>query len=137
MERMSAKQFQTYFKKEKKGKKYNNRKLVLDNKKFDSQSEADLYVELKQQEKQGLIESFETQVKEELFAYDVHICNYYVDFKVYLPDGQIQYIEHKSKGTVTASWRIKYKMLEAKYKEDKNIEIRINWYRGYKIINRK
>ena len=74
------------------------------------------------------------QVKEEMWAYGKHICDYYVDFKVYHNDGSIEFIEHKSQGTVTSAWRIKYKLLQAKYSEDKNVKISTNWYKGYKII---
>lgn len=121
------------FKTEKRGKKYNNKKTIIDNKKFDSQSEGDLYFDLKMQERQGLIKEVKIHAKEELYAYGVHVCDYYVDFLVYHNDGTKEYIEHKSQGTVTPAWRIKYKMLEAKYKNDKNIKISVNWYKGYKI----
>jgi hypothetical protein len=138
-ERISAKEYnQKYgsiFKAQK--SKYNNKKTLIDDKKFDSASEGDLYFDLKMQMRQGLIADFKTQAKEEMWAYGVHICDYYVDFLVIHNDGTQEFIEHKSTGTVSASWRIKYKMLEAKYKEDKSVKISTNWYRGYKIIKRK
>ena len=131
------KKYGTFFKTNPKRNKFNAKKTIIGNKKFDSKSEADLYFELKMQKRQGLIKDIETQVKEELYAYGVHICDYYVDFKVLHNDGTIEFIEHKSKGTVQPAWIIKYKMLEAKYKDDKNVKISINWYKGYKIIKRK
>jgi len=116
--------------------KYNNKKTIIDGKKFDSQSEGKLYYELKLQERQGLIKGVETQVKESFYAYGKHICDYYVDFLVYYNDGRKEFIEHKATGTVTATWRLKYKMLEAKYANDKNIIVSTNWYKGYRVINR-
>jgi hypothetical protein len=137
MERMTSKEYNeklgSMFKV--KRNKFNAKKTIIGEKKFDSMSEGNLYCEYKLQEKAGLIKAVETQVKEELFAYGVHICNYYVDFLITHNDDSLEYVEHKSKGTVQPSWRIKYKMLEAKYKNDKNVKISTNWYRGYKIIN--
>jgi len=134
IERMSAKQFNelygTNFKEKK--NKHNNKKVEIDNKIFDSQSEGNLYYDLKMQLRQGLIKDFRTQVKEELYAYGKHICDYYVDFLVEHNDGSKEYIEHK--GQVTKDWRIKYKMLQAKYQNNKDIKVSINWYKaGYKI----
>jgi len=117
--------------------KYNNKKTIIDDKKFDSESEGKLYWDLKLQEKQGLIEAVDTQVKEELFAYGKSICNYYVDFLVYHNDGSKEYIEHKATGTITSTWRLKYKMLQAKYAHDKNVIVTTNWYKGYRTIKRK
>lgn len=140
-EHITAKEYnQKYgsiFKPEKGGSKYNNKKTIIDEKKFDSQSEGQLYFDLKMQERQGLIQEVKTQAKEELWAYGVHIADYYVDFLVIHNDGTREFIEHKSTGTVSKSWRIKYKMLEAKYKDDKNVKISTNWYKGYKIIKIK
>ena len=130
-----ASKYPTFFKKAKRNK-FGAKKTIIDNMKFDSQSEGNLYAELKLQEKAGLIKSFETQKKEEMWAYGKHITNYYVDFLVYHNDGSLEYIEHKSQGTITDAWKIKYKMLEAKYANDNNVKCSINWYRGYKIIKR-
>lgn len=119
----------------KKGK-YGAIKSEVGDKKFDSQSEGKLFWELKMQERQGLIREVIMQAKEELRAYGKVICDYYVDFKVIHNDGKIEFIEHKSEGTITPAWRIKWKMLEAKYADDKNVECRINWYKGFKTIKR-
>ena len=55
-----ASKYPTFFKKAKRNK-FGAKKTVIDNMKFDSQSEGNLYAELKLQEKAGLIKSFETQ----------------------------------------------------------------------------
>ena len=135
VERISAKEFNdkypTYFKTEKKRNKYGAKKLLLDNKKFDSQSEGNFYCELKLQQRGGLIKGFDCQVKEELFAYGKHICDYYVDFVAYHLDGRKEYIEHKSAGTITRSWQMKFKMLKAKYAKEIDqgkVEVSIDWY---------
>ena len=117
-----------FFIKKKGGNKFNAKKTLLDGKKFDSQSEGDFYAELKLQEQAGLIKSFDTQIKEELYAYGQPICNYYVDFLVYHNDGTKEFIEHK--GQQTPDWWLKWKMLSAKYKDDPKTKLSINWYRS-------
>ena len=137
MENLSVKSINqkcnSFFKEPKKPKLNNQGQKITK----DSDSEGDLYVKLVKQEKDGLIEGFDIQAKEELYAYGKHICNYYVDFKVYHKDGSIEYIEHKSKATETEVWRMKFAMLQAKYKDDKNVKISINRYKGYRIIQTK
>lgn len=125
--------------KKKKNNKFNAIKTEIGDKKFDSQSEGNLYWELMMQQRAGLIQEVIMQAKEELFAYGKSICNYYVDFKVIHNDGKIEYIEHKSKGTVTPAWQIKWKMLLAKYQNEISrgeVKCSVNWYQGYKIIKR-
>lgn len=132
------KKYGSFFKEPKKGKnKFNAVKIEIGDKKFDSTSEGNLFYELELQKKQGLIKDIECQAKEELWAYGVHICDYYVDFKIIKNDNTIEFIEHKSPATATSSWRIKHKMLEAKYKDDKNVEISINLYQGYFVKQKK
>lgn len=112
------------------GNKYNAKKVNIDGLKFDSQSEGEYYSELKLQEKAGLIKGIETQVKESFYAYGKFICNYYVDFLVYHNDGSIEYIEHK--GLASPLWRMKWKMLVAKYDQeirDGKVICTINWYK--------
>lgn len=134
--KINKEQFLTYFKKPKKKNKFSAKRIILDGKKFDSKSEGELYAELMLQQRAGLIESIECQSKEELWAYGHNIGNYYVDFKIRHLDGKIEYIEHKSKGTETALWRWKWKMLLAKYHdqiERGEVVCNINWYKGYLI----
>jgi len=130
MERMSAKEYNekygTNFKTTK-GNKFNAKKSEIDGKIFDSTSEGDYYYELKMQEKGGLIIGFDTQVKESFYMNEVWICDYYVDFLVYHNNGTSEYIEHK--GLATSTWRLKWKMLQAKYKDSKTVKCSINWYK--------
>lgn len=136
-EHISSKEFQYlyYGQKDKKKNKFGAKKAIVDNKKFDSQSEGDLYCQLKLQQRAGLINSFEQQVKEELWAYGKHICDYYVDFLVYHNDGSREFIEHK--GKATDAWAIKWKMLVAKYDGDKNVKCSINWYQSKNQFKKK
>lgn len=133
MERITAKEYkdkyqhQTFFKKN----KYNAKKVLLDGKKFDSASEGDYYSELLLQKRAGLIQDIELQAKEELWAYGEHIGNYYVDFKVIHNDGSVEFIEHK--GVATDLWKWKFKMLKAKYKNDKNVKISVNYYNKKRV----
>ena len=128
IERMSAKEYNkkhgTFFKEEKRNK-YGAKKVELDGKIFDSTSEGTLYYELKLQEKQGLIAAVETQVKESFYLNECFICDYYVDFLITHNDGSLEYIEHK--GKATDAWRIKWKLLMAKYNDDPNMKCTINW----------
>ena len=57
--------FQKGFKREK-GKKYNNKKTVVDNIEFDSKKEAQRWIVLKEAEAQGVITDLQRQVKFEL-----------------------------------------------------------------------
>lgn len=137
-EHMTSEEFRyvypDYFKKSRPNK-FGAKKSLVDGKKFDSQSEGQLYAELKLQERAGLIESFEQQVKEELWAYGKHICDYYVDFLVYHNDGTREFIEHK--GKATDAWRIKFKMLCAKYENDPSVKCSINWYQSPNQFKKK
>lgn len=60
----------------------------------------------------GQLKDIERQVKIELHAYGVHICDYYIDFKVTHTNNQIEYIE--AKGKETPEFKIKWKMFVAK-----------------------
>lgn len=69
--------FQKGFKREK-GKKYNNKKTVVDNIEFDSKKEAQRWIVLKEAEAQGVITDLQRQVKFELIPavreeYVVHL----------------------------------------------------------------
>jgi hypothetical protein len=132
IEKISVKEYKekyehkTFFKKN----KYNAKKVLLDGMKFDSISEGDFYLELLQQKNCGLIKEIQCQAKEEFYIYDKFICNYYVDFKIEHNDGTIEYIEHK--GMATDLWKMKWKMLLAKYSDeikDGKVICTINWYR--------
>lgn len=134
MERMSAQEYRNLNAKTgsmfkiPKANKYNAQKTEMGGKSYHSQGEANFAWELKQQEKAGIIEGFDEQVKESFYMNGHFICNYYVDFLVYLPNGKRRYVEYK--GAMTELARIKIKMLKAKYKDDKNVEVAIEWHKS-------
>ena len=119
------KKFGTLFKTKK--NKYNAKKAELNGVIYDSTGEMEFAWELEQQKKAGIILGFDRQVKESFYINGVFICNYYVDFLVYLDNNKKKYIEYKGKSTEL--WRLKWKMLKAKYKDDKNVECVIEWHK--------
>lgn len=142
MQVISSKQFQTMFKAQKRGNKYNAKKTLIDGKKFDSASEGDLYCELKLQLRQGIIKTLNEHVREELWAYGKHICNYYVDFIITYDDQNgneiTEFIEHK--GKAQDLWKLKWAMLLAKYDEQIKLGVvkcTVNWYKPkYRYIKK-
>ena len=69
-----------------------------------------------------MILSWERQVKVSLDVGGVHICNYYVDFRVEYSDGREEY--HEVKGFETDLWRIKRRLFEALFPERVLVVIR-------------
>lgn len=89
---------------------------------FHSKGEAAYCQELDWRIKAGEIKSYERQVKIELNVNGVHICNYYVDFKVINKHGGVEY--HEYKGFVTMEWQIKWRLFQALINEiDKGAEL--------------
>lgn len=99
--------------------KYRNTKQSYDGHIYHSKREANKAWELNQLVKAGEIKSWERQVKEELYGQNGNrICKYYVDFLVYHNDGTKEYIEIKAPITATDTWRLKWLLLEDKYKDE-------------------
>jgi len=96
--------------------KYHNIITEIDGIKFDSQSEANRYCELKILKAAGLIKSFECQVPYRV----ANKVKYVVDFKVWQHDGRF-WVEDV-KGCETSTWKIKAKLFRQEYPE---IELRI------------
>lgn len=61
--------------------------------------------------KLGQIISWERQFKIDLRVNDVHIANYFCDFRVLYPDNTYELLE--AKGIETETFRLKLKLLEA------------------------
>ena len=143
IEKMNIKKFNerygSFFKEPKKGKnKYNAIKTQIGDKTFDSKSEGNLFYELELQKKQGLIKDIECQAKEELWAYGVHIGNYYCDFKIIHNDGKIEFLEHK--GIALPEWKLKWRMLLAKYDKeiaDGKVVCNVNYHKGYFVKQKR
>lgn len=91
---------------------------------YDSKLEAGYAAMLDRMIKTGEIESWERQVKVELFGENgAHICDYKVDFLVYHKDGSKEYVEVK--GLETPYWRLKWKLLEDKFGKQTEVKLKL------------
>lgn len=81
--------------------------------KYDSGFEASYARDLDLLVKAKKIIGWDRQVKIQLDVNGYHICNYYIDFKVYHKDKTIEYVE--TKGYATDVWKMKWKLFEALY----------------------
>ncbi len=95
--------------------KFNAKKQTYNGRSYDSILEANYAMELDWRKKSGEIKEITPQYKIDLCAYGTHIANYFVDFKVVLSDGKVEY--HEVKGFETAVWRLKWKLAQAQIKE--------------------
>lgn len=97
--------------------KYNAKKTMFEGMKYDSKKEANKAVELSMLKKSKQIKDFEAHKKIELFGQNgTRVCNYFADFWITHNDGTIEILDIKSKITETSIFRLKWKMLEDKYK---------------------
>lgn len=100
--------------------KYRNKKVVIDNIKFDSQLEANRYVELKLLQRAKQISNLRLQVPfvlQEGFKKNgksYQAIKYIADF-VYEENGQTIVEDTKSKATMTELYKVKKKLFEKKY----------------------
>lgn len=100
--------------------KYRNKKVVIDNIKFDSQLEANRYVELKLLQRAKQISNLRLQVPfvlQEGFKKNgrtYQAIKYIADF-VYEENGQTIVEDVKSKATMTELYKVKKKLFEKKY----------------------
>ena len=99
-----------YFSNKRKNK-FNAKRTKYNGFYYDSILEANYAEQLDWRIKIGEIKSVERQYKISLDVNNVHIANYYMDFKVELPDGRIEY--HEVKGAETALWRMKWRLAKA------------------------
>lgn len=84
---------------------------------YHSKKEAEYAAELDSRKRAKDIKNWRKQEKIELYAYGKLICNYYIDFVIEHNDGTEEYVEVK--GFETEVWRLKWKMFEAKMKQEK------------------
>lgn len=109
----------TYFIKNR--NKYNSKRTTYNGRSYDSALEASYAEELDWRKKAGEIKDIIPQFKLELYVSGFHICNYYVDFKIILPDGKEEF--HEVKGFETDLWKIKWKLSHALYGKEKFVLI--------------
>lgn len=105
-----------------KGNKYGSVKQSYNGYNYDSGLEAKYAAELDWLIKAKEVEKWKRQFKIEIDVNGVHICNYYIDFKVYFTDGRIEY--HEVKGFETDVWKMKWKLSKALYPDNNFVLIK-------------
>lgn len=95
--------------------KYGSQKQSYGGRNYHSIKEANYAFELDMRIKAGEIKSYDNQYKIELYVNGIHICNYFIDFRVELNDGSYEY--HEVKGFETDMWRLKWKLTKAIFPE--------------------
>lgn len=108
--------------------KYSNKKVILDDIKFDSKAERNRYMELKILEKAGLIKELELQKEFELIprfkknGKTYRKTTYKADF-YYFDNHLGRYIVEDVKGYRTQIYKIKKKMFEYRYPDLELLEV--------------
>ena len=102
--------------------KYNAKKKEYAGRYYDSILEANYAEQLDWRIKAGEIKEVIPQYKISIDVNEMHIANYYMDFKVILPDGTIEM--HEVKGMETQLWRIKWKLSIALYPDWKFVLVK-------------
>jgi hypothetical protein len=93
--------------------KYKAESQVYGGYRYDSKKEASYAMQLDWMKKAGEITGYERQHKISIDVNGVHICNYFIDFKVFYKDGHVEY--HEVKGFETDLWRLKWRLSKAMY----------------------
>lgn len=96
--------------------KYKNRPTDSNGVIYHSKLEAKYAQDLELRKKAGDIRDWSRQVRVELTAHGVRICNYYVDFCVFHKDDTVEWVEVK--GFETDVWKLKWKLFEAQMKAE-------------------
>jgi len=95
------------------GNKFNATKQTYNGYNYDSKKEASYAEQLDWMVKAGEIKEWSRQAKIDCTVNGKHVCNYFIDFEVTLPDGRIEF--HEVKGFETDVWRLKWKLSQAVY----------------------
>ena len=106
---MKSKEFKSYQKRN----KFNAKSCYYNGRRYDSKLEASYAIELDWRKKAGEIKEIVPQYKIDIRINNNHICNYYMDFKLIMPDGTIEM--HEVKGMETDLWRFKWRSAKALY----------------------
>jgi hypothetical protein len=116
-----------YYKNYQTRNKYKNVKSFYKGNKYDSKKEVQFAWWLDSELKAKRIKNWDRQVKYEMFGENGNkICTYKADFTIEHNDGTIEIMDVKSKITETPYFRLKFKLLEDKYKyEIKRGEIKL------------
>lgn len=106
--------------------KYHNVKQTYNGNSYDSKKEAKKAFELDIMVRSKQIKSWGRQDTIELFGENGSmVCKYKPDFTVYHNDGSIEIIEIKSPITMTPAWRIKWKLLCDKLKNQPQYKLTV------------
>lgn len=101
--------------------KFNAKQIVVDGITFDSTKEGKYYVTLKYKKYLSnpaeRVTDIQCQVKYSIDIEGIHICNYFLDFKVKYADGRIECVDVKGlkMGAAYQIFRLKKKLVEAIY----------------------
>lgn len=93
--------------------KYNAKKTKYNGRLYDSALEAKYAEDLDWLKKAGEVTKITPQFKISIDVNDVHIANYFMDFRVEFADGRIEM--HEVKGMETQIWRMKWRLAKALY----------------------
>ena len=91
--------------------KYNATIKNYNGRKYHSALEANYAMQLDLRKKAGEIKEITPQYKIDIRVNGIHITNYFMDFKLDMPDGTIEM--HEVKGMETGLWHIKWKLAMA------------------------
>lgn len=106
-----------YFKNYQTKNKYSAVKTMYNGMKYDSKKEAGYAMYLTSEKKKGNIKSFESHKRYDLNGENkTKVCSYIADFVIIHNDGTIEIMDVKSKATATPIFRLKWKLLNDKYK---------------------
>jgi len=94
-------------------RKYNNHRIETSDGWFDSKSEWKRWVFLKDAQRDGKISDLERQVEFPIDVDGKHICKYIADYCYFNKAGL--YVVEDFKGVVTDLFKLKAKLVEAKY----------------------
>lgn len=102
----------------KKKNKYNAVRQTYKGRSYDSKLEARYAAQLDVLIAAGEVRRWEPQKTLKCIVNGFEICRYALDFYVEFMDGRIEYWEVKSKGTMTAAWRIKWKLVKTLFPKE-------------------
>jgi hypothetical protein len=104
------------------GNKYGSTKQTYNGYSYDSKLEAAYAQQLDWMIEAKEVEKWERQYKISIDVGDIHICNYFIDFKVFFTDGRVEF--HEVKGYETEVWKMKWKLSKAIYPDNNFVLIK-------------
>jgi len=116
-ESISKEQYKKLISQNKKNK-YNAIRQTYNGRSYDSKLEAKYAVELDWMLKAGEVKMWLPQKTLKCIVNGHEVCRYSLDFYVEFANGKIEWWEVKSKATMTAAWRIKWKLVKALYPKE-------------------